>query len=308
MTAAIVFPALSPVRRKDLGVFLMIHPLARRRLAEANEVLGYHLADALADAPPDDDYAEPVQVAMLVACLALAEWAETRLDAAPEYCVGPSFGERAALAYTGALPFADTVRLVDEIARVERRYFATEHRDVVTHSFVRVPEERLDALLAGVDWHDVSGRLDADFHMVSLREAELAGFKAAISEAGGYSLYTMRPPAHSSAFTGLRAEMEQVYAQYALSAPRMPIVSYQDGAVLTDPQALGSGLLDGFVRPIHWTDTVRSLRELGVDRLWVAGPDTMFSRLRTTIENFDVELCDLRRVLVRPRRLSLASG
>ncbi|MFK3983769.1 ACP S-malonyltransferase [Micromonospora sp. NPDC050397] len=302
MTAAIVFPALSPVRRKDLGTFLMIHPIARRRLAEANEALGYHLADALADAPPDDDYAEPVQVAVLVACVALAEWAEQRLGAAPEYCVGPSFGERAALAYTGALPFADTVRLVDEIARVERHHFATTHRDVVTHSFVRVPGERLEALLADLDWHDISGRLDADFHMVSLREAELAAFKAAISEAGGYSLYTMRPPAHSSLFTGVRAEMEQVYAPYTLSAPRLPIVSYQDGSVLTDPQSLRAALLDGFVRPIRWVDTVRSLRELGVDRLWVAGPDAMFSRLRTTAENFDVELCDLRRVLVRPRR------
>ncbi|MEV4296105.1 ACP S-malonyltransferase [Microbispora rosea] len=307
MTAAILFPALSPVRRNDLGTFLMIHPLARRRLAEADDALGYHLADALADAPPDDDYAEPVQVAVLVACLALAEWAEQRLGAAPEYCVGPSFGERAALAYTGALSFADTVRLVDEIARTERRYFATEHRDVVTHSFVRVPAERLDALVAGLEWHDISGRLDADFHMVSLREAELAGFKAAIREAGGHSLYTMRPPAHASLFTGVRAQMEQVYAQYTLSAPRMPILSYQDGAVLTDPQALRASLLDGFVRPIRWVDTVRSLCELGIDRLWVTGPDTMFSRLRTTTEHFDVELCDLRRVLVRPRRLSAAS-
>ncbi|GCB44642.1 ACP S-malonyltransferase [Streptomyces sp. NL15-2K] len=307
MTAAIVFPALSPVRRTELGTFLMIHPFARRRLAEANDALGYHLADALADAPPDD-YAEPVQIAVLVACLALAEWAEQRLGAAPKYVVGPSFGERAALAYTGALPFADTVRLVDEIARVERRYFATEHRDVVTHSFVRVPAERLDALLAGLEWHDISGRLDADFHMVTLREAELDGFKAAISEAGGYSLYTMRPPAHAPAFIGIRAQMEQVYAGYALSAPRLPIVSYQDGAVLTDPQELRAGLLDGFVRPIRWADTVRSLRELGVDRLWVTGPDTMFSRLRTTTENFDIELCDLRRILLRPRRLDAGSA
>ncbi|MET9403372.1 ACP S-malonyltransferase [Kitasatospora sp. NPDC002965] len=308
MTAAIVFPALSPVRREELGTFLMIHPLARRRLAEADEALGYRLADALADAPADDDYAEPVQVAVLVACLALAEWAEQRLGAAPEYCAGPSFGERTALAYTGALPFADTVRLVDEIARVEREYFATEHRDIVTHSFVRVPEERLDPLLGGLEWHDVSGRMDTDFHMVSLREAELAAFKSAISEAGGYSLYTMRPPAHTSLFTGVRARMEEVYARYTLAAPRIPIVSYYDGAVLTGPAELRTALLDGFVSPIRWVDTARSLRELGVDRLWITGPDAMLSRLRTTAKNFDVELCDLRRVMVRPRRRATASG
>ena len=239
---------------------------------------------------------------MLVACMALAEWAEQRLGAAADFCVGPSFGERAALAYTGALPFADTVRLVDEIARAERSYFATEHRDVVTHSFTRVPAERLAPLLAELAWHDISGRLDDDFHMVSLREDDLAAFKEAISRAGGYSLYTMRPPAHAALFTGVRARMEQVYAAYTLRAPRIPIVSYQDGSVITGADELHAGLLDGFVRPIGWTDTVRSLRELGVDRLWVMGPDSMFSRLRSTTDNFAVELCDVRRVMVRPRR------
>ncbi|MCM4085081.1 ACP S-malonyltransferase [Paractinoplanes hotanensis] len=302
MSSAIVFPALSPLRRGELGTFLLVHPLARRRLAEADEALGYRLVDALADAPPDDDYAEPVQVAVLVACLALADWASQRLGASPEYCVGPSFGERAALAYTGVLSFEDTVRLVDEIARTERDYFATEHRDVVTHSFVRVPADRLDDMLAGLSWHDVSGRLDADFHMVSLREAELDGFKAAIGAAGGYSLYTMRPPAHASLFTGVRARMEKVYESYALEAPRLPIVSYQDGALLTEPETLKAALLDGFVQPIRWLEALETLRERGVERLWVAGPDTMFSRLRSTSASFEVELCDIRRVMARPRR------
>ena len=303
MTDAIGFPALSPVRRTDLGTFLMIHPYARQRLAEAGDALGYHLADALADAPADDDYAPPVQVAVLVACLALAEWAERELGADPRFCAGPSFGERAALAHTGALGFADTVRLVDEIARTEQDYFATEHRDVVTHSFVRVPADRLGELLAGLDWHDVSGRLDADFHMVSLREGSLDRFKEAISAAGGYSLYTMRPPAHASLLTGVRARMEQVYDRYPLAAPRIPIVSYQDGSLLTGPAELRTALLDGFVRPIHWLDTVRGLRDQGVDRIWIAGPDAMFAKLRSTAEAFRVELCDLRRALVRPRRL-----
>ena len=302
MSSALVFPALSPVRRNELGTFLTVHPTARRRLAEADAALGHHLADALADAPADDDYAEPVQVAVLTACVALADWAAQQLGATWDYVVGPSFGERAALAHTGALPFADTVRLVDEIARTERRYFATHHRDVVTHSFVRVAEDRLGDLLAGLSWHEISGRMDTDFHMVSLREAELAGFKDAIGAAGGYSMYTMRPPAHASLFTGVRAEMERVCAPYPIAAPRVPIVSYLDGSLLTEPAALRTSLLDGFVRPIGWVGTVRALRELGVDKLWVAGPDAMFSRLRGTVEHFDVELCDLRRVMRRPRQ------
>ncbi|WP_018640184.1 ACP S-malonyltransferase [Parafrankia elaeagni] len=302
MSTAILFPALGPVRRNELGKFLMIDPAGRQLVAEASDALGYHLADALAEAG-DDDYAEAVQVSFAVGSLALAAWAERELGAEPACCVGPSFGERPALAYTGALPVADTVRLVAEIARAEREYFGAEHGDVVTQSFTRVPEERLRPLLDGLsDWYEISGYLDADFHMVSLREHELDRFKAGVSEAGGYCLYTMRPPAHAGIFTGLRDRIAaHVSARYELAAPRVPVVSYQDGTVLNDPDALREALADGFVRAIRWPDTVRSLRAQGVRTLYITGPDNMFHRVRPTLDNFEIELVDLRRVLRRPR-------
>lgn len=74
--------------------------------------------------------------------------------------------------------------------------------------------------------------------------------------------------------------MGAVYTRYPLSAPRLPIVSYLDGTLLTAPD---------------------TLRPLGVDHLWIPGPDTMFSRLRTTTENFTTRLCDPKSLMVRPR-------
>jgi len=301
---AMVFPALGPVHRQELGKFLMISPFARDHLVTAGQVLGYHLADALLEA--EDDYAEAVQLAFFVACLSLADFAEQRLGVIPDYCVGPSFGERTALAYTGALAYPDALRLVEFIARTEREYFAEEHTGIVTHTFVRVPEDRLKTLLAGLDargeWYDVSGYLDRDFHMVSLHERTLAYFKTEISTLGGYSMQTMRPPAHAGIFTRLRERIAQaVDERFPLGTPRLPIVSYQDGVRLDTPVALRSALLDGFVRPIHWLDTVRSLQDLGVTDLCFAGPDTMFHRLGSTIDRFRVTLVDVRRVMRPPR-------
>ncbi|WP_018504766.1 ACP S-malonyltransferase [Parafrankia discariae] len=327
MTAAVVFPALAPVRRRELGKFLLVDPLGRRRLAEADDVLGYRLADALADAEAAtatataaaasdsaaaaasaaaaEELTDAEQLAFAVACVALADRAEQE-GLNPAYCVGPSFGERAALAYTGVLPFTDMIRLVSEIARVEREYFAVEHRDVVTHSFVRVPGQRLTALLADLgerdEWYEVSGYLDPDFHLVSLRERALAGFRAAISDVGGYSMHTMRPPAHAAAFAGLRERMAtEVYARFELTEPRIPVVSYQTGSLLEDPSALRADLLDGLVRPIRWLDTVRSLSELGVTELCVTGPDNLYHRLRSSRDAFQTTLVDHRRILRRPR-------
>ncbi|MEX5635049.1 ACP S-malonyltransferase [Parafrankia sp. FMc2] len=306
MTAAIVFPAFAPVRPRELGKYLLLDPHARRRLAEADEALGHHLADALADADENDDQSVAVQLAFAVACLALADNAEAEgLDAA--YCVGPSFGERPALAYTGALPFGSVIQMVDEIARVEREYFATEHRDIVTHSFVRVGGQQLADLLAGLDargvWHEISGYLDPDFHMLSLPEGELDALKTAISDAGGYSLHTTWPPAHAAIFAGLRDRMvREVYDRYELSAPRIPVVSYQDGRLMKDPAELRADLADGLVRPIRWLDAVQALRDLDVTELCVAGPDSMFHRLKSSRDLFRTTLVDHRRILRRPRR------
>lgn len=303
MSTAIVLPALGPVRRNELGKFLMISPFARERMSIADEVLGFSLADALLAA--DDDYSEAVQLAYFVACLSLAEFAEQRLGITPDHCVGPSFGERTALTYTGALSFSDGLRLVQLIARLEHEYFAVEHPGIVTHTFVRVPEERLKEMLAGLDergqWYEISGHLDPDFHMVSLSESVLDDFKAEISAAGGYSMSTMRPPAHAGIFGPLRERIARTLDErFTLAAPRLPIVSYQDGQVLQSPETVRTALLDGFVRPIRWMETVRSLQEREVGRLCFAGPDTMFHRLRSTTEAFEVDLVDIRHVL-RPR-------
>jgi [acyl-carrier-protein] S-malonyltransferase len=300
-----VFPALGPVRRNELGKFLMISPFAHERMAVAQEVLGYHLADALLEG--DDDYSEAVQLAFFVACLSLADLAEQRHGVAPEYCAGPSFGERTALVYTGALTYPEGLRLVELIARIEHEYFAVEHTGIVTHSFVRVSPEQLKGLLSGLEaqgeWYDVSGYLDQDFSMVSLHERALPAFKAAISACGGYSMSTMRPPAHAGVFGELRERIaREIDARFVLRPPRIPVVSYQDGVLLDDPAALRSALLDGFVKPIRWLDTVRSLQGLGVEELCFAGPDSMFHRLRSTVDSFEVDLVDVRRVLRPPRR------
>lgn len=106
---ALVFPGMSPTRFQDSAKFMLINPVARRLVAEADDALGYSLVDRYRDT--EGDYSEYAQVAFLVNCLALAEWAQDRFDPQPALCVGPSFGGKTAAAHTGVLDFADAVRL-----------------------------------------------------------------------------------------------------------------------------------------------------------------------------------------------------
>ena len=275
---AFVFPGMGPTRFAELGRFLVADRAARRMLGEATDVLGYPVAERFADAT--DDYDEAAQVAFLISCLALAERSGERAD----LCTGPSFGQKTVLAWTGVLSFADTVLLTAELARALETYFATEHRDVVTQTVVRMPPDRLDPLLGELtgrgEWHEFACHLDVGFAMINLREHVLEEFVTRVRAAGGLPLSATRPPLHSSLFTGLRDRVAaEILPRYRFADPAVPVVSDQTGEQLTTGDQVRAMLLDGFVRPVRWPDAVRALATAGVTRLVVAGQDAMFSRV-----------------------------
>lgn len=301
---AMVFPGMGPARFADVGKFMLLNPQARRLVAAADARLGYSLVDRFRETP--GDYSEYAQVAFLVNCLALAEWAERELGVAPEVCVGASFGVKTAIAHAGALPFEDAVWMTAALARRMDEYFATEHQDVVTHSFVRTPGERvseaLEELRGRGEWCDVSCHVDHDFYMVTLRERNVEWLDRKVRAMGGLTLYTMRPPMHSPAFEGLRrAAEEEVLAELDFAHPTLPLVADHDGRVVRSAEEVRAMLLDGFVRPLRWPTVVAALRDLGIGTVCVAGQDSLFSRVACTRENFEVVAAGPQLAL-RPRR------
>jgi [acyl-carrier-protein] S-malonyltransferase len=282
---------MGPSRFEDVGRFMVINPFARRLVAVADERLGYSLVDRFRET--QGDYSVYAQVAFLINCVALAQWAEHTLGTDPQVCTGPSFGEKSAIAYTGALPVSDAVWMTAELARCMDEYFATEHQDVVTHSFVRAPSAELAEILADLDgrgeWHDISCYVDDDFFMVSLRERNLDWLQRRLRGIGAMSLYTMRPPMHSAAFGALRRKAEdEVIGRLPFAAPSVPVVADQDGSLVTTGEGMRTMLLDGFVRPLRWPDVVGALKAMGVGTVCVAGPDSLFGRVGCTRRNFDV--------------------
>jgi [acyl-carrier-protein] S-malonyltransferase len=301
---AIVFPGMGPSAFAEVGKFLLLDPYARERLAQADEALGHSVFDRFRDS--EEDYSVHSQIAFLVNSMAMADRAVAELGLSPTVITGPSFGQKAAAAWCGALPFADVVRLTAELARCEEEFFATSHPDVVTHSFVRTPQEQLAQILADFDdrgtWYDFSGRLDEAFHMVSVRERDLDEFKSRISAVGGYSMYSMRPPVHAASFSALRRKAEEeVFARYELADPALPVVSDHDGSVVRTAAELRSMMLDTFDRPINWPSVVETLTGLDVGTLCVTGPDNLFHRLDLTRSMFTVRTVGLPKKRERER-------
>ncbi|MEU7909000.1 ACP S-malonyltransferase [Actinoplanes sp. NPDC049118] len=286
---------MGPSSFAAVGRFMVLDPHARSRLEQASDVLGYDLLQRFYDA--EEDYSVYTQLAFVVNSLALADRAEQSLGERPEICAGPSFGQKAAAAYVGALSFPDVIRMTAQLAELELDYFRTEYTDVVTHTVTRVPGDALAEYLATLtdrgEFHDLSGRLDDGMLMLSVREGLLDELKAAVGAMGGYSMYTMRPPVHARAFGRLRLRAElEVLDRYDVRAPRQTLLSDTDGSVVRTAEDMRAMLLDTFDRPVQWPAVVDGLLGLGVNRLVFAGPDNLFRRLGVTTRAFEVIALD----------------
>lgn len=288
---AVVFPGMGPSRFTEVGKFMMIDPFVRDRLAVADEALGRSVLDGFRG--DGDDYGEFTQIAFLVNSVALADRAREMLGEDPDVCVGFSFGLKAVSAFSGALPFSETVRLAFELAGCERRFFEEQYQDLVTLVVTRLPADPLNEVLSELadrgEFHEISGHLDDGMYLITLREPALEDVQRHISALGGYSLYTMKPPAHCPALYGLRDRVEEeVLAKFDLQDPRLPIVADHDGSLVTTAEQLRTLLLDTFDHPVHWPSIVATLRAEGVTQVYVTGPDRLINRLDSTTRAFDV--------------------
>jgi [acyl-carrier-protein] S-malonyltransferase len=299
--AALVFPGMAPGKFSELTKFLVLDACARQRVAEADDVVGYSILDAYADG--EDDYSAAAQLAFLVSCVALAD----SLTFRPDAVTGVSFGQKAAAVYSGALSFTDAVRLTAIQADCEAEYFASQHQDVVTHTVMRVPEDGWRTALGELSWYEISGVVDDGFHMISLHEGELEEFTRRISAVGGYSLYTMRPPVHAPAFEALRHRASAAaFGDCPLRDPEIPLVTDQDGTVVTTAAEVRTMLLDTFDRPIDWPSVTASLHRLDVTELHFCGTDNLFSRVPRAKE-FKV-VAHNPKLALKPRREAVLVG
>jgi [acyl-carrier-protein] S-malonyltransferase len=291
MSTGLVFPGMGPASYRELGKFLVTDPCARQLRRAADAVLGYPLMDRYRTS--GEDYSEYSQIAFLISCLALAEHSGDVLDGDPIACTGPSFGEKTAVAYAGVLPFPETVLMTARLARCEEEYFRTEHQDVITQSVARTPGPALAEILGAMtdrhEWHDISCHVDADFFMVTMRMPSLERFLREIRAAGGLPLYTMRPPMHSAAFGVLRRKAEdEVLGDLPLGDPCLPIIADQDGSVIGTADGVRAMLLDTFIRPVRWPEVVQAMKSFGITKVGICGPDSLFGRVRCTVQNFEV--------------------
>ncbi|GAA4621137.1 ACP S-malonyltransferase [Saccharopolyspora hordei] len=279
---ALYFPGLVPTKFSTIETFLRTDDHARRRLAEADEFLGYSLMDAYAEADVYDW--EVYESGFMVVTLALADWALENVELNPVLCGGQSFGAIIAAVFSGALSYQDGLALVRNSVLVEVDYFDHQPEPLGCLFFYRMTSQQVDDLVAefraaGRDV-EVSIYLDDSVHAVSGTLADLELLEARVREAGGFPFYTMNRSEHCPSVRPLRDRLEtEVYDRVSWHRPKWPMLSDVSGKLLTDPEEIEQDLLDGWVTPVHWSTVVGGMRDAGTEQVHIIGPRNMFSRI-----------------------------
>ncbi|WP_406692040.1 hypothetical protein REH65_08660 [Saccharopolyspora sp. ID03-671] len=285
---ALYFPGLVPTKFSAIEDFLRTSDHARARIEVADDVLGYSLLDAYAEAEVYDW--EVYESGFLVLTLALADWALDHVELDPVLCGGQSFGAIIAAVFSGALSYEDGLRLVRASAAVELDYFAAVPEPLGCLFFYRLDSRTVDALVADFPGElEVSIYLDDSVHAVSGTLADLRLFEDRVRESGGYPFYTMNRSEHCSTVRPLRDRLEtEVYDRVSWNSPKWPMLSDVSGRLLTDPAEIEKDLLDGWVTPVRWSTVVEGMRAARAEHAHIIGPRNMFARITNNALPTDV--------------------
>ncbi|MDJ1136549.1 ACP S-malonyltransferase [Streptomyces iconiensis] len=291
MTEALFFPGLIPTPYSRIRPFVENSEHAIRRFATADDVLGYHLADAYRTADIYDW--EVFEAGFMAVSLALADWASEERGVHAGVCGGQSFGAFMAAVWAGALSYPEALQLVRRSVPVEDGYFASLDEPVGCHFFHKLPYDTVTKLVEEVhargEWAEICVVLDEEVHAVSASQRTLTEFTRRVKEEGGIAFYTMNRAEHCTAVAGLRTRLhDEVYGAFPWKQARIPVVSDVDGRLLTEGEDIKQDLLDGWTTPVHWETILRGLHTAGAARVWIPGPRNMFARI--TNKSFPTEL------------------
>ncbi|MBW5449440.1 ACP S-malonyltransferase [Cohnella sp. CFH 77786] len=260
---------------------------ARRTFEEAGDALGWDVLRLCAEGDMAEltrtENAQPAILTHSVAAYRAWTEDETAAPVEPAVCAGHSLGEFSALACSGALGFADAVRLVR--ARGEFMQEAARRRpggmaavggiggERLEELLAQASDDRSVAVLAGINSPEqrvVSGHRDALLRLEKLLSGERARFTFLNVGAAFHS------PLMEEASERFRERLEAC----AFHVPRRPVLSGVTGQLHTGGRSEFIRLLAlQLTQPVRWLDCMETMRDLGVGRAFELGPGRVLTRL-----------------------------
>lgn len=274
---------------------------AKEIFTQADEILGFNLSEKIfggsAQGLASTQITQPAIFTTTIACLkVLTNHLTTKSPNHPIAALaGHSLGEYSAVVASGALSFAEGLRLVQRRGEI----------------MAEIGEEIKGGMLAvlGLDREKVSQicQLCSSSGVVEIAnfnspgQIVVAGEKKALEKVaqqcrkfGGKAIpLKMSIPSHSSLMEAAKPKLGQELEKVEFRNPQIPVVTNFNAAAARTGKELKEALLHQLISPVRWEDSIHRLIADGIDIFVEVGPGKVLSglvkRIAPGVKMFHVE-------------------
>lgn len=284
MTTALLFPGQGS-QRVGMGRDLAHRfELARRTYEEADSALGFKISALCFDGPEDElmltQHSQPAIVATSMAVFRVLH-AEKGLRY--DVVAGHSLGEWTALCATGALAFADALRLTHLRGRFMQAAVPVGVGAMAALMGLELPAVEALCAEASAPGEPVEpanlnggGQIVISGHAAAIERAVAAakgkGAKRAVK-------LQVSAPFHCSLMKPAADQLAAALASINIAKPRAPVVANVTATATTDPLEIRRLLVEQVTAPVRWEASVQALAAMGVTRAFELGSGSVLRGL-----------------------------
>ncbi|MCC6475438.1 ACP S-malonyltransferase [bacterium] len=256
--------------------------LARTRFAQANEILGFNLAEVCFDGPEDElRQTRVTQPALFVHSVIVAELLAER-GIKPSCAAGHSLGEYSALACADAFSFETGLALVR--VRAEAMQRAGQQNPGTMAAVVGLADEKLeqvcsDASSAGVV---VPANFNSSGQIVISGDVPAVERAMELAKSAGAKLVkklVVSGAFHSPLMKLAADELGAALESADIRTPRVPVISNVTGKAHTTPDSIREMLAAQLLSPVRWTACQSALAEMNPDSWLEVGTGSVLAGL-----------------------------
>jgi [acyl-carrier-protein] S-malonyltransferase len=257
-------------------------PQAKTLYEEAEEILGFSLAQVCFDGP-EEELTQTSRAQPAIYVHALAAWTllgDERPDFA--YAAGHSLGEFSALTAAGAFDFATGLKLVR--VRSQAMQKACDANPGTMAALTMLPADQLEPLLAAAR---VEGIVQAA-NFNSGVQVVVSGERAAVAKAADLAkehgarkatLLKVGGAFHSPLMESARTELAAALDAADIQAPAIPVVLNVTAKPSSDPDEIRTRLTEQLTSPVLWAQTMAFFDAQGVTEAVEIGPGQVLQGL-----------------------------
>ncbi|RZM77715.1 ACP S-malonyltransferase [Leptolyngbya iicbica] len=255
-----------------MGMDLMTHAASEARLAIADEILGWSVAEICQS--PDDKVSNTLytQPCLYVLESLLVDWLQEH-GHTPDLVAGHSLGEYGALYAAGAFDFAAGLRLVKL-----RGELMSQTSEGIMAALMGFNRDELDAKIAETEGVVLANDNNPGQVVISGTPEGVDAVLADVKSKRAVKL-NVSGAFHSPLMAPASREFQEVLDAVEFRDVTIPVLSNVDPTPATDAATLKQRLSQQMTGSVRWREISLSLPELGVEQVIEVGPGNVLTGL-----------------------------